>query len=166
VRTPAPRVVVAGIGNVYRGDDGVGPAIAARLGPMLPSSVLVLEGLDDPLELIDAWDGAELAVVVDAVVSTARPGTVHQMEISGSLPAMLRRLSTHLFSVAQVIELGTVLERMPDRLVVVGVEAAEVGQGRVGLTPAVESAADQVVAEVRTLVAQHLGGARQGVLDA
>lgn len=164
--TPPPRIVVAGIGNVYRGDDGVGPAIAARLGPMLPSSVLVLEGLDDPLQLIDAWDSAELAVVVDAVVSTAKPGTVHQMEISGPLPAMLRRLSTHLFSVAQVIELGTVLERMPDRLVVIGVEAAEMGQGCVGLTAAVEAAVEQVVGDVRTLVAGQLDVARERALDA
>ncbi len=162
----SPRVVVAGIGNVYRGDDGVGPVIAARLGPMLPSSVLVLEGLDDPIELIDAWEGVELAVVVDAVVSSAKPGTVHQLEISGPLPAMFRRLSTHLFSVAQVIELGAVLERMPDRLVVIGVEAAEVNQGRVGLTAQVEAAADRVVADVWALVAEHLGVVHEEAVDA
>lgn len=164
--SPPPRVVVAGIGNLYRGDDGVGPVIAARLRSMLPSTVLVLEGLEDPLELIGPWDGAELAVVVDAVVSTDKPGTIHELELSGPLPVMLRRLSTHLFSVAQVIELGRVLERTPQRLVVFGVEVAEMGLGRIGLSPAVEAAVDDVVAAVRRLVADQLGKVRERIANA
>jgi len=166
VTTPAPRVLVAGVGNVYRGDDGVGPVVAARLGPTLPSTVRTLEGIQDPLLVIEAWDGAELAVVIDAVVSTERPGTVHVLEVAGPLPAMFRRLSSHLFSVAQVIELGHVLGRMPARLVVIGVEAADMGQGRVGLSPVVEAAVDDVVARVRVLVADHLGATREGVGNA
>ncbi len=150
--TAAARAIVAGIGNVYRGDDGVGPVVAARLAPHLPSSVLLLSGLDDPLRLIEEWDGVALVVVVDAVVSGAAAGTVHEMEATEPRPAMLRRLSTHVFSVAQVIDLGVVLRRMPRRLVVIGVEAADMTQGRLELTPAVAAAVDCVVARVRELV--------------
>ncbi len=164
--SPASRVVVAGIGNVYRGDDGVGPVVAARIRSMLPSSVVTLEGLDDPLELIDAWEGIELAVVVDAVVSGEKPGMIHLLEVTGPLPAMFRRLSTHLFSVAQVIELGHVLGRMPGRLVVIGVEAAELGRGSIGLTPMVEAAVDEVVGTVRGLVTGHLDADRERAVSA
>lgn len=151
----AVTAVVAGIGNGYRGDDGVGPAVATRLGSQLPGTVQVIATVDDPLLLIEVWDGLPLAIVIDAVVSGAPAGTVHELEVGGSLPSMFRRLSTHLFSVAQVIELGTVLHRMPQRLVVVGVEAADMTQGRTELTPAVAAAVDVVVARVRKLLADH-----------
>ncbi|HSF87254.1 MAG TPA: hydrogenase maturation protease [Acidimicrobiia bacterium] len=155
--------VVAGIGNVYRGDDGVGPVVAERLASTLPDSVQVIAGLDDPLQLIDAWEHAELAIVIDAVVSDAAPGTVHELEVLGPLPAMFRRLSTHLFSVAQVIELGTVLNRMPGRVVVIGVEAADMTQGRLELTPVVAAAVDVVMARVRKLVADRHNAFRHEV---
>ena len=54
---------------------------------------------------------------------------------------------------ADVIELGMVLERMPSRLVVIGVEAADVTQGRLELTPAVAAAVDRVIERIRQLVA-------------
>ncbi len=145
--------IVAGIGNVYRGDDGVGPVVAQRVTASMPASVHVMSEVSEPLDLITAWDGVPLAIVVDAVVSEAAPGTVHELEVHGPLPAMFRRLSTHVFGVAQVIELGKVLHRMPQRLVVIGVEAADMTQGRLDLTPAVAAAVDVVVARVRKLVA-------------
>lgn len=149
--------IVAGVGNLFRGDDGVGPVVASRISARAPSSVRVISGLEDPLELIDAWEHADLAVVIDAVVSDEPPGTVHEIEVEGPLPAMFRRLSTHLFSVAQVIELGTVLQRMPRRLVLIGVEAADVGQ-RPELSPSVAAAVDDVVARVRRLIAEGQNG--------
>lgn len=152
MRGPEPAAIVAGIGNMYRGDDGVGPVVAARLAPHMPSRVRLLAGMDDPLELIDAWDGADLAIVVDAVVSGAEAGTIHELDATTALPAMFSRLSTHVFSVAQVIELGRLLGRMPNRLIVIGIEATDMTQGRLELTPAVAAAVDHVVARVRALV--------------
>ncbi len=164
--TAPAAIVVAGIGNLYRGDDGVGPVVASRLTPALPSSVRVLEGLDDPSSLIDAWEHAELAIVIDAVVSGSEAGTVHELVVDGPLPAMFRRLSTHLFGVAQVIELGTVLHRMPGRIVVIGVEAADMTRGKPELTPAVAAAVDVVVARVRKLVADHTSPHHEGISHA
>ena len=162
----AASVVVAGIGNVYRGDDGVGPVAAERLARDVGDGVRVIAGLDDPLMLIDAWEHARLAVVIDAVVSDAAPGTVHELHVEGPLPSMFRRLSTHVFSVAQVIELGTVLDRMPARIVVIGVEAANMTQGRMELTPAVAASVDVVIARVRKLVADEQSHRPEGVSHA
>lgn len=148
-----PAVVVAGIGNLLRGDDGVGPLIAHRLQDVLPQSVMILVGLDDPLELIELWDGAEMAIVVDAVVSGAPPGTVHVLDDVDDLPAMFHRLSTHLFSVAQVIELGRVMDRTARKIVVIGIEAGSMDPGQVTLSPAVSAAVGEVIQIVRDLVA-------------
>ena len=158
--------VVAGVGNVYRGDDGVGPVVVSRLASTVPATVRIMAGLDDPLELIDAWEHLPLAIVVDAVVSGGEAGTVHELEVDGPLPAMFRRLSTHLFSVAQVIELGMVLDRMPERIVVIGVEASDLTQGRLELTPAVAGAVDVVVARVRKIIADHGSEHPEGVSHA
>ena len=65
-----------------------------------------------------------------------------------------------------MIELGTVLRRMPGRLVVIGVEAADMTQGRLELSPAVEAAVDVVVARVRKLVGDHHGLHPEGVSHA
>ena len=73
--TAAPVVIC--LGNDLRGDDGAGLEVARLLRPLLPAHVALLESDGDPAEIVDAWAGAPLAVVVDAVVSGAPPGTVH-----------------------------------------------------------------------------------------
>ncbi len=146
-------VLVAGIGNRYLGDDGLGEATCDVLRPDLGDDVVLLAGLDDPLELISVWEGAGLAVVVDAVVSGAPPGTVHVLEIVGRVPRMLNRLSTHVLSVGDAVELARALDKMPERLVVVGVEAAAFEPGAPRLSPEAAAAVPFVAAIVRDLVA-------------
>lgn len=74
------RIVVAGIGSEYRRDDGAGPAVAAQVADLV-GGVTDLGTIADPLDLLGLWDGADLAVVVDAVRSGAKPGTVRLVEL-------------------------------------------------------------------------------------
>lgn len=139
--------VVIALGDEFRHDDGVGPALARSLcGADLPAPVLLPRG--DPLALIDGWDGASAAVIVDAIRSThPQPGRVHVLEaceVNDAAPA-----GTHGFGLGAVIALGAALGKMPTRLVVVGVEVADVTPGR-GLSPAVACAGPAVVAAVQT----------------
>ena len=60
-------VVVIGVGNEFRRDDGAGPAVVARLRDLAPPGVRLVITDGEPTRLIDAWAGAALAVVVDAV---------------------------------------------------------------------------------------------------
>ena len=74
------RTVVIGIGNAYRGDDAAGREVARRVQERAADEVdVVVCGLE-PTRLIDAWEGADAAVVVDAVSSEAEPGTVHRFD--------------------------------------------------------------------------------------
>lgn len=73
-------VVVAGIGSAHRHDDAVGAVVSeyvARLGGARDVGPIA-----DPLELLGRWDGAALAVVVDAVRSGAEPGSVRIVELT------------------------------------------------------------------------------------
>ena len=143
-------VLVIGVGQRDRGDDAVGPAIAQRAAGLLPAGVTVLERAE-PAALIDTWAGAALVVVTDAVRSGGQPGTVHILHAChGPLPLGTGAGSTHGLGLAEVIELGRVLGRLPPDLVVVGVEA---GQFRLGepMSPAVASSVElaaRAVAEV------------------
>jgi hydrogenase maturation protease len=134
--------VVIGVGSEYRGDDGVGLAVAERLRDRVPAGVEVVECEQEPSRLIDAWDGAESALVVDAVESGAAPGTLHRFDAgAGPIPARVFRSSTHAFGVGDAVELARVLGKLPARIVVHGVEGGEFGAGE-GLTPAVEAAVE------------------------
>lgn len=144
-----PRAVLIGIGSPFRRDDGVGPAVLARIEAGELPGVAVTESDGEPTRLLDAWAGVPLAVVVDAVLCEhPRPGRIHRTEVDLAGEARLRAslaaatglpgagASTHGLGVPDAVRLAMALDRAPGRLVVLAVEAADIGFGT-GLSPAV-----------------------------
>jgi hydrogenase maturation protease len=143
--------VVLGVGNEFRQDDGVGVAVAAAVRDRGLPDVRVTLTDGEPTRMIDAWSGADVAVVVDAVKPvTAVPGRVHRMAVA-DLPWHTAATSSHGLGIPEAVELARVLARLPGRLVFYTVEVDATGFG-VGLTPAVAAAvpvvADAVVREL------------------
>ncbi len=135
------RALVIGLGNRYRCDDGAGLAVAARVRAARLPGVAVAELEGEPVALIDAWDGARLVYLADAVSAGGEPGSVYRCDAAAGLPPEpLRHRGTHAFSVADVVELSRALHRLPSRLIIYGIEGAEFGAGT-GLSPMVEQAA-------------------------
>jgi hydrogenase maturation protease len=150
--TAGPRgardVVVIGVGNEFRHDDGIGPEVVARLRGRAADGVRLEISDGEPARMIEAWTGASLAVVVDAVLADPpSPGRLHRLVVEGADLADTRPVSSHGLGLGASIALARALGRMPDRLIVHAVEAADVGHG-VGLTPAVAAAADALTAAV------------------
>ena len=150
--------VVIGLGSPDRGDDAVGLEVARRVADLHLPGVTVVEH-EDPTGLIDLWDTADLAVVVDAVRSGSAPGSLLVVEAgadAGPLAdqawARTGRGGTHAFGLAAAVELGRALHRLPRRLVLVGVEATQFEHGT-ELGAPVAAAIDAVVATVVGLVA-------------
>jgi hydrogenase maturation protease len=143
------RVVVIGVGNDYRGDDAAGLEVARRVQASAPAGVKVVERDGEAAGLIDAWDGADLAVVVDAVHShTAEPGHVHRVEVDGAHgPPPPRAVSSHDSGPGDAVALARALKRLPARLVLYGIEGAAFSPG-VGLSPQVEGSVAHVAARV------------------
>jgi hydrogenase maturation protease len=143
-------VLVVGVGQRDRGDDAVGPAVAERAAGLLPPEVTVVERAE-PTGLIGTWAGAGLVVIADAVRSGQRPGTVHVLHAChGPLPLGTGADSTHGLGLAEVIELGRTLGRLPPELVVIGVEAQQFQLGE-PMSPRVAAAVElaaKAVAEV------------------
>ena len=148
-RSPAGgRAVVIGLGSEFRRDDGAGPAVVTSLCGRVPPEVELVLTDGEPTRLIEAWTGAALAVVVDAVrTDPPRPGRVHRFVLDRPLTGTTRTTSSHGFGLDDAVRLALALDRMPGRLVVHAIEAADLSQG-IGLTPLVAAAVGDVARAV------------------
>ena len=143
--------LVIGVGNRWRGDDGIGPSTIAALARIdgLDAELLTLDG--EPARLVAAWQDRPCVVVVDAIVAGDPPGTVHVITDLDRLPSAVADASSHGGGIAEAVALGRALEQLPDRLLVVGVEPAAVGHGE-ELSPPVAASVDAVVRLVAAAV--------------
>ena len=131
----------------------MGLVVARRLREALPESIEVLEREGEPTALIETWTDAGALWLVDAVSSGAEPGTVHRVYASREdLPERFGG-STHHFGLGETIAMARALGRLPDRVVVFGIEGERFELGE-GLTPLVASAVPEVV---RALIAEVQG---------
>jgi hydrogenase maturation protease len=138
-------LLILGVGNRWRRDDGVGPWVADRLAEQgWPAAEHSGEGAG----LIEAWSAARRVVVVDAVASGAAAGTLYRLDgVACDLPRQFFRYSSHLFGLAEAILTARALGRLPESLIVHGIEGGDYGFGE-DLTPAVAAAAAAVVQRI------------------
>lgn len=137
-------IVVVGLGNRYRRDDGVGVAAASALNELALPGVCVTTDIAEPLGLLEAWSGAVLAVVIDAaLVDAATAGSVRRCTL-GNVAAEPEGLSSHSIDIRRTYALGQALGRVPSALHLLTIDVADVGYG-IGLTPQVERAVPEVV---------------------
>ena len=159
---PAPaaaRTVVAGVGEPFRRDDGCGPRVVRALRGRVRPGVELIERVAETTALIDLWDRADLAVVIDAMRSGAPVGSVVRWEGNELVRATSERTtSSHGLSVRDAYDLGKALGRVPQRLVLYLIEAGELGPGET-LSPAVAEAVARTAAEVAAEVNSAAGGA-------
>jgi hydrogenase maturation protease len=160
VRAAGPRILVAGIGNVFLGDDGFGVEVVRRLAAeSLPGDVLVADfgsrGMHLAYELREGR--YETTVLVDASPRGGEPGTVYVIE-----PDLERRgasppdggtagADAHGMTPQAVFDWLESLGGKPGRVLVVGCEPGSVEE-EMGLTPPVARAVDEAVRLIKDLV--------------
>lgn len=120
--------LLIGIGHSYRGDDAVGPMLAEALSGTAGLDVLVHHG--EGTDLMERWTGYNKVVVVDATCSGAEPGTVRIWDaIAETLPTGLFPKGSHVFGLAEGVEMARILGRLPPVLTVVGIEGRSFSTG-------------------------------------
>lgn len=142
--------VVIGIGNPHRRDDGVGPAVAELIARQRLPGIRVHSCAAEPTEILDAWSGADLAVLVDATAGLPA-GTVQRCRIEDLADAAA--VSSHDLSVAGTHELGQALGLAPASVIVVAVGVSDTGHGA-GLSPPVAAVLPEVVRMVRAALSE------------
>jgi hydrogenase maturation protease len=151
-----PLVLVVGVGNQDRGDDGFGLAVANRLLGRVPPTVSILERSGDAIALIEDWNGIPMVIVIDAVAPISEPGRVHRLDLSNSpLPIGFAPRSIHAFGVAETVELARRLGRLPRCLVAYLVEGEQFETGAPlsqAVVEAVEDVAERVFSELLAIL--------------
>jgi hydrogenase maturation protease len=126
------RVMVAGVGNIFLGDDGFGVEVARQLTRVpLPDGVEVVDvGVRGVHLAYDLLDGCDLLVLVDAAARGEPPGTVSVLEVQASdAPADGPLIDPHSLTPDDVIALLRRLGVQPARTVVVACEPADLDAG-------------------------------------
>lgn len=157
------RVLVAGFGNVLRGDDGFGVVVAQRLlDESIPDGVEVMDVGIGGIHLVqELLDGVDALVVVDAIDLGRPPGTLLVIrpdvrDVSGLAPAQWRDelADLHYATPERAFMLARALGVLPDSTLLVGCQLADPDQLGQGLSPEVARAAEAAVVEVRRIVAE------------
>jgi hydrogenase maturation protease len=153
---PARRVLVAGIGNVFMGDDGFGVEVVRRLAEGRPrAGVDVRDFGIRGMDLVYALQDYDAAILVDATPRGERPGTLALIEPDLDSDAV--SLDTHGMDPAKVLALARRLGPLPERVLVVGCEPATRMTGVedevvVEISPPVRAALDDAVALVESVL--------------
>jgi hydrogenase maturation protease len=155
-----PYCVVIGVGNLDRGDDAAGPAVARRLrnGMAVPELDLgiapaiqprIVQHGGEATTLILQMEGAEQAFLIDACASGGMAGTIHRFDVScNAMPAIASGVSTHGFGLAAAVELARALGLLPRRSIVYAIEGTSFDAGA-PLSPPVDAAVVEVVRRLR-----------------
>lgn len=163
----APRLLVAGIGNIFLGDDAFGVEVVRRLGGRpLPEAVRVVDfGIrvfDLACALTDGYDGA---ILVDTAQQGGAPGTLYVIEpdCSGEAPPPAV-VEGHGLHPAKVLHLARAMGTVCPWLRIVGCEPLTFGSDEepvMGLSEPVARAVDEAVLLVESLVGKMLDGGHQ-----
>jgi len=164
-----PRILVAGVGNVFLGDDAFGVEVVQRLAQrQLPEEVRVVDfgirGLDLTYALLD---GYETVILVDATPRNGPPGTLYVIEPTRreadetEVPGML--VEPHGMDPVKVLRLAAAMGGQIERLLVVGCEPTPLDDAndmQMGMSDPVRSAVDEAVLLLERLIARILRGER------
>jgi hydrogenase maturation protease len=162
-----PRVLVAGVGNIFLGDDAFGVEVVQRLARRpLPEEVRVVDfgirGLDLTYALLD---GFEAVILVDATPRGDSPGTLYVLEPapgeSAETEAAGVPIEAHGMDPVKVLRLAAAMGGKVEKLLLVGCEPTRIGEEdvlRMGLSDPVRAAVDEAINLIEALVARLLRG--------
>ena len=149
------RTLIAGFGNVLRGDDGFGVAVLRRLGERGVAS--------DAVELLDVGTGGirlaqelitpyDRLIIIDAMTRGRAPGTVYSLVVDGVMPT--REIDMHTTVPSRALEVARAFGPLPAEIYLVGCEPGSVDELTTDLSPPVAAALEEAVRRVEELLRQ------------
>lgn len=145
---------MAGIGNIFLGDDGFGPEVLRRVcGRVVDPDVRVtdygIRGMHLAYDLLDEWDAL---ILVDAVPDRGSPGTVHIFAADHETLSAAAVLDAHSMDPGAVFASLRALGGTAPRTVVIGCEVGDISDG-IGLSGPVGTAVAEAVRAVDSVLA-------------
>lgn len=148
-----PRILVAGIGNIFLGDDGFGPEVLGHVSSRLADTDVRavdygIGGMHLAYDLLDGWDAL---VLVDAVPNRGAPGALRVFEADHATLNGTAALDAHGMDPATVFASLRALGGTAPRTIVVGCEVADTEEG-IGLSEPVQAAIPDALTAVESAV--------------
>jgi hydrogenase maturation protease len=144
------RILVAGVGNLLRGDDGFGPAVTELLGHLPPGAEVVETGIGGIALLQELMVGCDGLVLIDAVDRGAPPGTVFVLE--PDVGEGVHEPDVHLANPDRVLSMAKTMGYLPDRVRIIGCQPQDMDELCQGLSPVVAQALPLAVQRVEETV--------------
>ena len=153
-------MLVAGIGNIFLGDDGFGVEVAGRLAAeSLPQGVEVrdfgIRGMHLAYEMLDG--GYDTTILVDATPRGGTPGSLYLIEPDSGSAEVPSAPDAHAMNPNAVLAMLDALGGTPGRVLIVGCEPASVEEG-IGLSVPVANAIGDAVRFVRQIIDRERAG--------
>lgn len=151
------RIQVAGIGNIFFGDDGFGVEVVRRLPrARLPAQVSVVDyGISGIHLAYDLLDPPQLLIIVDALPRRHTSGTLYVLEpdLDGALrtQARMQGADAHGMDLPSVFSMVRSMGGVLPRMSIVGCEPADLGES-LGLSPSVARAVDPAIELVLEII--------------
>jgi hydrogenase maturation protease len=156
------KILIAGMGNVLRRDDGFGVEIAKRLAAdnTLPTNARVIEVGIGGIHLVqELMDGYDMLIIIDAVERDSAPGTLHVLEAEvpdlATWPENQRQdflADMHYTTPSKALILAKALGILPPKAFIVGCQPLDVDELGIGLSELVERAAPGMIQKIEQLV--------------
>jgi hydrogenase maturation protease len=153
------RILVAGVGNIFLGDDGFGVEVALALSKrQLPETVSVkdfgIRGFDLAYALLDPWDAV---IIVDALPRGQAAGTLYVVEPDLAAASAETAINPHGMDPVRVLNLAASQGTISAQVLVLGCEPQDFGdelEGRMGLSAPVQAAVEDAAKMVLELAAR------------
>ncbi|MBS7622356.1 hydrogenase maturation protease [Candidatus Bathyarchaeota archaeon] len=145
------KILVAGVGNLLKCDDGLGPHVIERLKEVrLPPNVEVMDLGTSGMDILHYSADYDKIIFIDAVRLGKPPGTVYRMkprqvQIADDEIRDMVYMSMHEVDLERVIAIGRRLRQMPENLVIIGCEPKETSRIGIGLTEEVNSTVPRII---------------------
>jgi hydrogenase maturation protease len=162
-------ILVAGIGNIFLGDDGFGSEVARRLmqrraAPRLRVADFGIRGLDLAFALTDGYD---TTIIVDAMPRGGEPGTIYVVEADiSTIDDGPVALEAHGMDPIRVLALARSMGAKLKNILIVGCEPETFSSpdgGQLGLSPTVARAVERAIDVIEALVTKHKHTKTNGV---
>jgi len=145
------KILVAGVGNLLKSDDGLGPHVIERLKEVkLPDNVDVMDLGTSGMDILHHSENYDKVIFVDAIRLGKPPGTVYriksrEVQVTDDEVRDVIYMSMHEIDLERVISLGRRLGKMPENLIIIGCEPKETGRMKIGLTEEVSSGVPNII---------------------
>jgi len=148
-------IKVLGIGNLLVGDDGLGPRVLEELKTReVPENVELIDAGVGGMAILSWIEDADKIIIIDSVQTGNEPvGTIYRFTDKEMPPSDMFMLSLHDLNLVDTINIGRVVQKMPEEIIIYGVEVIRLTEFTKEMTPEVEAAvkevADLVLEEIK-----------------